>query len=150
MRKWEFSKKLAAWAVVVATLAAALSYALAALDKQSVSLITKARSQMMNYIVENWYIVVGLLALCVALFYVRLTDVQEWLLGVVTEAEKQLGSGTGQLKLRQVYDKFLEKFPLLSVLVPFKMFAEMVDKALERMRLMLAGNSYAQSYVEGK
>ena len=101
---------------------------------------------MMNYIVENWYIVVGLLALCVALFYVRLTDVQEWLLGVVTEAEKQLGSGTGQLKLRQVYDKFLEKFPLLSVLVPFKM----VDKALERMRLMLAGNSYAQSYVEGK
>ncbi len=104
----------------------------------------------MNYIVENWYIVVGLLALCVGLFYVRLTDVQEWLLGVVTEAEKQLGSGTGQLKLRQVYDKFLEKFPLLSVLVPFKMFAEMVDKALERMRLMLAGNSYAQSYVEGK
>ena len=69
---------------------------------------------------------------------------------MVTEAEKQLGSGTGQLKLRQVYDKFLEKFPLLSVLVPFKMFAEMVDKALERMRLMLAGNSYAQSYVEGK
>ena len=104
----------------------------------------------MNYIVENWYIVVGLLALFVGLFYVRLNDVQEWLLGVVTEAEKQLGSGTGQLKLRQVYDKFLEKFPLLSVLVPFKMFAEMVDKALERMRLMLAGNSYAQSYVEGK
>ena len=104
----------------------------------------------MNYIVENWYIVVGLLALCVALFYVRLTDVQEWLLGVVTEAEKQMGSGTGQLKLRQVYDKFLEKFPLLSVLVPFKIFSEMVDKALAKMRLMLAGNSFAQSYVEGK
>ena len=104
----------------------------------------------MNYIVENWYIVVGLLALFVGLFYVRLNDVQEWLLGVVTEAEKQMGSGTGQLKLRQVYDKFLEKFPLLSVLVPFKMFAEMVDKALAKMRLMLAGNSFAQSYVEGK
>ena len=104
----------------------------------------------MNYIVENWYIVVGLLALFVGLFYVRLNDVQEWLLGVVTEAEKQLGSGTGQLKLRQVYDKFLEKFPLLSVLVPFKIFSEMVDKALAKMRLMLAGNSFAQSYVEGK
>ena len=104
----------------------------------------------MNYIVENWYIVVGLLALCVGMLYVRLNDVQEWLLGVVTEAEKQLGSGTGQLNPRQVYDKFLEKFPLLSVLVPFKMFSEMVDKALERMRLMLVGNSYAQSYVEGR
>lgn len=71
-------------------------------------------------------------------------------MGVVTEAEKQLGSGTGQLKLRQVYDKFLEKFPLLSVLVPFKMFSEMVDKALERMRVMLESNSFAQSYVEGR
>lgn len=104
----------------------------------------------MNYIVENWYVVLGLLSLCVCLFFVRLNDVQEWLLGVVTEAEKQLGSGTGQLKLRQVYDKFLEKFPLLSVLVPFKMFSEMVDKALERMRTMLESNSFAQSYVEGR
>lgn len=104
----------------------------------------------MNYIVENWYVVLGLLALCVCLFFVRLNDVQEWLLGVVTEAEKQLGSGTGQLKLRQVYDKFLEKFPLLSVLVPFKMFSEMVDKALERMRVMLESNSFAKSYVEGE
>lgn len=104
----------------------------------------------MNYIVENWYVVLGLLSLCVCLFFVRLNDVQEWLLGVVTEAEKQLGSGTGQLKLRQVYDKFLEKFPLLSVLVPFKMFSEMVDKALERMRVMLESNSFAQSYVEGR
>lgn len=104
----------------------------------------------MNYIVENWYVFVGLLALCAGLFYVRLNDVEEWLLGVVTEAEKQLGSGTGQLKLRQVYDKFLEKFPLLSVLIPFKIFAEMVDKALAKMRLMLSGNSFAQHYVEGK
>ncbi len=103
----------------------------------------------MNYIIDNWYIVLALLALGGSLFYVRLNDVQEWLLGVVTEAEKQLGSGTGQLKLRLVYDKFLEKFPLLSVLVPFKMFSEMVDKALAKMRLMLAGNSLAHSYVEG-
>lgn len=104
----------------------------------------------MNFIVENWYVFVGLLALCIGLFFVRLADVQEWLLGVVTEAEKELGSGTGQLKLRQVYDRFLEKFPLLSVLVPFKVFSEMVDKALVRMRLMLSGNSFVQSYVEGR
>lgn len=39
-KPWEFSKKLAAWAVVVATLSAALSYLLAALDKQSVSEVT--------------------------------------------------------------------------------------------------------------
>ena len=39
-KPWEFSKKLAAWAVVVATLAAVFSYLLAALDKQSVSDVT--------------------------------------------------------------------------------------------------------------
>lgn len=37
---WEFSKKLAAWAVVIATLSAAVSYILAALDKQTASDVT--------------------------------------------------------------------------------------------------------------
>lgn len=36
-RPWEFSKKLAAWAVVVATASAAASFFLAAMDKQTVS-----------------------------------------------------------------------------------------------------------------
>lgn len=36
-RPWEFSKKLAAWAVAVATVSAAASYILAAMDKQTVS-----------------------------------------------------------------------------------------------------------------
>lgn len=39
-RPWEFKKKLAAWAVVVATLAAIASYALAARDKQTASDVT--------------------------------------------------------------------------------------------------------------
>lgn len=39
-RPWEFSKRLAVWAVVVSTLSAAVSYLLAALDKQAVSDVT--------------------------------------------------------------------------------------------------------------
>lgn len=39
-RPWEFSKKLAVWAVVVATASAAASFVLAALDKQTVSDVT--------------------------------------------------------------------------------------------------------------
>lgn len=39
-RPWEFSKKLAVWAVVVATAAAVASFVLAALDKQTVSDVT--------------------------------------------------------------------------------------------------------------
>ena len=39
-RPWEFSKKLAAWAVAVATASAAASFVLAALDKQTVGDVT--------------------------------------------------------------------------------------------------------------
>jgi len=39
-RPWEFKKKLAAWAVVVATVAATASYVLAAKDKQTASDVT--------------------------------------------------------------------------------------------------------------
>lgn len=39
-RPWEFSKKLAAWAVLVATAAAALSYVLAFRDQQTASDVT--------------------------------------------------------------------------------------------------------------
>ena len=39
-RRWEFSKKLAAWAVVAATAAAAASFVLAFFDKQTASDVT--------------------------------------------------------------------------------------------------------------
>lgn len=39
-RPWEFSKKLAAWAVAVATASAAASFVLALMDKQTVSDVT--------------------------------------------------------------------------------------------------------------
>ncbi len=39
-RPWEFKKKLAAWAVIVATAAAVASYVLAAMDKQTASDVT--------------------------------------------------------------------------------------------------------------
>ena len=41
-RPWEFSKKLAAWAVAVATAAAASTYVLAAFDRQTASDVTTA------------------------------------------------------------------------------------------------------------
>lgn len=39
-RPWEFSKKLALWAVIVATVSAAASYVLAVFDKQTASDVT--------------------------------------------------------------------------------------------------------------
>ena len=80
----------------------------------------------------------------------QLEKVKEWLLLAVVEAEKQLGGGTGKLKLRFVYDMFIEKFKFLSMLVSFETFSLMVDEALDKMKEMLETNKQIKVYVEGK
>lgn len=72
----------------------------------------------------------------------------EWLKFAVTEAEKMLGEKTGQLKLRQVYDWFVQKFPFVAAVVPFKIFSGWVDVALETMRKWLEDNKQVLNYVE--
>ena len=115
----------------------------------------------MEFFMNNWYIILALLVLLtVAILLVyrffklpteeQLAAVREWLLGAVTEAEKELGGGTGQLKLRSVYDRFVVRFPWVAMVLPFDVFSEMVDDALAEMRLMLAQNDKIRSYVEGK
>ena len=115
----------------------------------------------METIVNNWYIILALAAvLGVAVWYVyryfnlpseaQLAKVREWLLWAVTEAEKELGGGTGKLKLRQVYDLFVTRFPWLARIVPFDLFSSMVDDALEDMREMLKNNQAVKAHVSGE
>lgn len=115
----------------------------------------------MEFILENWPIivasiaVVAVAAVAVARFVglpteAQLSKVREWLLWAVTEAEKDLGGGTGQLKLRQVYDLFVTRFPWLAKLVSFELFSDLVDDALEDMREMLDTNQAVKAFVEGE
>ena len=78
----------------------------------------------------------------------RIAAVKEWLLYAVTEAEKAMGGGTGKLKLRQVYDLFLQRFPAVSQAVQFETFSAWVDEALEQMKSLLASNKALQDYVK--
>ena len=114
----------------------------------------------MDFIVENWYIVMGLLAIiaAVVIYIVRffkkptekqLESIKEWLLWATTEAEKRFGSGTGKLKLRYVYDLFAETFPWLAKIVSFETFSKLVDSALGDMNNLLASNNAVQLYVNG-
>lgn len=77
------------------------------------------------------------------------SKIKEGLLWAVTQAEKELGGGTGQLKLRQVYDWFTSKFPVVSSIIPFKVFSAWVDTSLETMRGMLGENAAVTNYVLG-
>ena len=112
----------------------------------------------MKYIVENWFVIVGLIAVLTAGGYAvyvfvkmpsdkQLNKVREWLLYAVTKAEKELGAGTGKLKLRYVYDMFVARFEWLAKVITFDMFSMMVDEALEQMRTMLDSNEAVQKLI---
>ena len=114
----------------------------------------------MSWFVENWSLVVAggaaiaVTAVCVYRFLKlpkeeQIKNVKEWLLLAVTEAEATLGGGTGQLKLRYVYDMFAAKFPWVCKMISFDTFSTWVDEALEEMRNMLESNEAAKALVEG-
>ena len=114
----------------------------------------------MEFIVDNWAVIVAALSiLAVAIVTIvrfvglptasQLAKVKEWLLWAVTEAEKELGGGTGQLKLRQVYDLFVTRFPWIAKLISFALFSTMVDEALDEMRHLLDTNTAVAAFVTG-
>lgn len=76
--------------------------------------------------------------------------IKEWMLYAVIQAEKELGGGTGQIKLRYVWDMFIKTFPALAPLLSFDMFSKLVDQALVQMRHILDTNCDVLSYVENK
>ncbi len=114
----------------------------------------------MSIIYENWAMVVAMVAVVATAGYsvyvfikkptnAQLQCVKEWLLWAVTEAERELGSGTGQLKLRYVYNMFIERFGYLSRIITFDMVSLLVDEALDKMKDMLKNNEAVQNYVNG-
>lgn len=72
----------------------------------------------------------------------------EWLKWAVSKAEKELGGGTGQLKLRKVYEMALEKFPWLVECFSFEEFSAYVDVALAWLTMQMAQNKSILTYVK--
>lgn len=114
----------------------------------------------MQWLVENWFLLVAAVAVFAMAGYAvyvfvkkptnaQIESVKKWLLYAVTEAEKALGSGTGKLKLRYVYDMFISKFPWLAKAITFEMLSILVDEALDEMKKMLESNEDVKLYVNG-
>ena len=76
--------------------------------------------------------------------------IKEWLVWAVSQAEKDLGSGTGKIKLRKVYDMFTTKYKFVSIFVTFEIFSTWVDAALDVMREMIETNPKVENYIEEK
>lgn len=112
----------------------------------------------MNFILTNWWLIIVVIALIAMISYAifvfikmptnaQLASVREWLLFAVAQAEKELGTGTGQLKLRYVYDMFILRFTNVSKVISFEAFSQLVDEALYTFRNMLKDNKAVSDYV---
>lgn len=117
----------------------------------------------MNNIINDWYIYMAILALVVVAIWLvyrffslptekQLAKVKEWLIFAIIEAEKALQSGTGKLKLRSVYNTFLSipSFNWIARIISFEQFSDMVDEALETVKMMLCNNATLAEYVYGE
>lgn len=113
---------------------------------------------ILGFFMNNWLtIILSIAALAVFIVKVvqfvrspsdkQIENLKEWLKLAVTEAEAALGSGTGQLKLRDVYDMAVEKFPWVGEFVTFETFSTWVDEALEWMNNQLESNENVKAYV---
>ena len=97
-------------------------------------------------------IILGLVA--AAIRFCRLTkeqqinNIKEWLLIACLEAEQLLGSKTGKLKLRYVYDLFVTKFRFMVYIISFEQFSLLVDEALDVMRDLIENNQAVKAIVE--
>ena len=116
----------------------------------------------MNWLIENWFLLVALVALlgvaiCFILRFLGLptekqtVKVKEWLIWACIESEKALQSGTGQLKLRQVYDMFcaVPAFTWVAKIISFELFSDWVSDALVTVKEMLISNNTLAEYVYG-
>lgn len=113
------------------------------------------------FLMENWYLFLAMMAVAAMIGLTagkflslptsaQIEKVKEWLLWAVTQAEAELGSGTGQLKLRYVYDVFVQRFPAAAKAISFDTFSLWVDEALEDMREMLKENKAVQDLIGGE
>ena len=67
----------------------------------------------------------------------KYSRIRAWLLYEVTQAEKDWGSGTGPIKLSQVYDMFVVRYPFVKTFISLETFDKLVDSALDEMRKLL-------------
>ncbi|MBO5208473.1 MAG: hypothetical protein J6B68_03920 [Lachnospiraceae bacterium] len=116
----------------------------------------------MNWVIDNWYVLVVRATMIAAGIWIayqflklpveqQKEKVKEWLIWACIESEKKLQSDTGQLKLRDVYDKFcaVPAFKWFAVLISFKRFSDLVSKALITAKKMLISNTALAEYVYG-
>jgi hypothetical protein len=97
------------------------------------------------------YVIIGLiLAVIVTAGGIYVNGFKNWLVWAVSEAEATFGSKTGKLKLRYAYELAVNRFPMISKIIPFAIFSRFVDDALDIMRDMIENNKNIADAIADK
>lgn len=101
----------------------------------------------MKWIVDNWSLLVLVIAVICYFIITGKQGIIQALIYMTGKAEKELGSKTGQLKLRLVYNMFVARYSVLSKIIPFKVFSKWVDEALDALNDLMENNDKIRYYI---
>lgn len=108
---------------------------------------------ILTFLAKNWdsvLVVVAFLALVVALIKRGETKIlKQILFNLVTQAEKQFGSGTGSLKYAAVADWIYQRIPaVLKLLFTSSDIEKMIEAALEEAKKAWGANENLKDYID--
>lgn len=108
---------------------------------------------VLTFLAKNWdsvLVVVAFLALVVVLIKRGETKIlKQILFNLVTQAEKQFGSGTGSLKYAAVADWIYQRIPaVLKLLFTSSDIEKMIEAALEEAKKAWDANENLKGYID--
>lgn len=108
---------------------------------------------VLTFLAKNWdsvLVVVAFLALVVVLIKRGETKIlKQILFNLVTQAEKQFGSGTGSLKYAAVADWIYQRIPaVLKLLFTSSDIKKMIEAALEEAKKAWGANENLKGYID--
>ena len=108
---------------------------------------------ILTFLAKNWdsvLVVVAFLAVVVVLIKRGETKIlKQILFNLVTQAEKQFGSGTGSLKYAAVADWIYQRIPaVLKLLFTSSDIEKMIEAALEEAKKAWGANENLKGYIE--
>ena len=109
---------------------------------------------VINFIINYWDIIIAVIAIVAgivfAIFKGNKSVVMKMLDCLVTEAEKEYGSGTGVLKLTSVIEKIYPKLPvIIKTFITSETLIKWIETALITAKEKWNANVKIQSYIKG-
>ncbi len=111
-----------------------------------------------NFLIENWGLLL-LAAFAIIMTTIAVADafrgnksmIMHMLYALVTEAEKQYGSGTGALKLAAVIEKIYPKLPaVIKMFITDDMLTRWIEDALAAAKAEWEKNLRVSEYIGGE